>query len=57
MVDYKPSEVEWMCSSPVLVTLLTVPYHVMGLEQGAPVTFCRLKAPIATYWGKLRNFS
>jgi len=57
MIDYQPSDVEWMCSSPVLITHLTVPYHVMGLEQGAPVTFCRLKSPIATIWGKLRNFS
>ncbi|HXJ48821.1 MAG TPA: hypothetical protein VNF91_06610, partial [Candidatus Acidoferrum sp.] len=57
MIDYQPSEVEWMCSSPVLIAHLTVPYHVMGLEQGAPVTFCRLKAPIATIWGRLRNFS
>jgi Dolichyl-phosphate-mannose-protein mannosyltransferase len=57
MVDYTPSDVEWMCNSPKLITHLTVPYHVMGLEQGAPVTFCPLKAPIQTIWGKLRNFS
>jgi hypothetical protein len=57
MVDYTPSEVEWMCTSPTLITHLTVPYHVMGLEQGAPVTFCHLKAPIQTIWGKLRNFA
>ena len=42
---------------------LVVPYHVAGLEQGAPVTFffllpfCQLKAPIPTIWGKLHNFS
>ena len=35
----------------------TVPYDVAGLEQGAPVTFCQLKAPIPTIWAKLRNFS
>jgi hypothetical protein len=57
MVDYKPSDVAWMCTSPTLITHLTVPYHVAGLEQGAPVTFCQLKAPIAQVWGKLRNFS
>jgi hypothetical protein len=57
MVDYQPSEVAWMCTSPTLITHLTVPYGVAGLEQGAPVTFCQLKAPIATIWEKLRNFS
>jgi hypothetical protein len=57
MVDYTPSDVEWMCNSPHLITHLTVPYQVAGLEQGAPVTFCPLKAPIQTIWGKLRNFS
>ena len=57
MVDYQPSEVEWMCTSPTLITHLTVPYGVKGLEQGAPVTFCELKAPIPEIWGRLRNFS
>jgi hypothetical protein len=57
MVDYQPSEVAWMCSSPTLIAHLTVPYHVAGLEQGAPVTFCQLKAPIPKIWGKLRDFS
>jgi len=57
MVDYQPSEVGWMCDSPKLIANLIVPYQVKGLEQGAPVTFCPLKAPIATIWGKLRNFS
>ncbi len=57
MVDYKPSEVVWMCTSPKLIANLVVPYQVKGLEQGAPVTFCPLKAPIATIWEKLRNFS
>ena len=57
MVDYQPSEVAWMCNSPTLIGHLTVPYHVHGLEQAAPVTFCQLKAPIPTIWGKLRNFS
>jgi hypothetical protein len=57
MVDYKPSEVAWMCTSPTLIAHLTVPYDVKGLEQGAPVTFCQLKAPIPKLWGRLRNFS
>jgi trimethylamine:corrinoid methyltransferase-like protein len=57
MVDYQPSDVSWMCSSPTLLAHLTVPYHVAGLEQGAPVTFCHLKAAIPTIWGELRNFS
>jgi hypothetical protein len=57
MVDYQPSDVAWMCTSPRLVAHLTVPYNVAGLEQGAPVTFCPLKAPIPKLWGRLRNFS
>jgi hypothetical protein len=57
MVDYQPSEVARMCTSPKLIAHLTVPYGVKGLEQGAPVTFCQLKAPIPEIWGKLRNFS
>ena len=57
MVDYTPSDVAWMCVSPQLITHLTVPYQVAGLEQGAPVTFCRLKAPIPQIWSQLRNFS
>jgi hypothetical protein len=57
MIDYQPSEVAWMCTSPVVIAHLTVPYQVVGLEQGAPVTFCQLKAPISTVWAKLRNFS
>jgi hypothetical protein len=57
MVDYQPSDVGWMCISPKLIAHLVVPYQVAGLEQGAPVTFCQLRAPIPTIWGKLRNFS
>jgi hypothetical protein len=57
MVDYQPSDVTWMCVSPALIAHLTVPYQVAGLEQGAPVTFCRLKAPIPRIWKQLRNFS
>jgi hypothetical protein len=57
MVDYRPSDVAWMCTSPTLIAHLTVPYGVKGLEQGAPVTFCQLKVPITKIWGQLRNFS
>jgi dolichyl-phosphate-mannose-protein mannosyltransferase len=57
MVDYQPSDVSWMCSSSRLIGYLTVPYNVEGLEQGAPVTFCRLNASIPELWGRLRNFS
>jgi hypothetical protein len=57
MIDYKPSDVAWMCSSATLVGHLTVPYGVHGMEQGAPVTFCVLKAPIQQDWRGLRNFS
>jgi 4-amino-4-deoxy-L-arabinose transferase-like glycosyltransferase len=57
MVDYLPSDVGWMCVAPVLIAHLTVPYQVAGLEQGAPVTLCQLKAPVPRIWGQLRNFS
>jgi hypothetical protein len=57
MIDYQPSEVAWMCTSATLVAHLTVPYQVKGLEQGAPVTFCQLRAPVPKVWGQLRNFS
>jgi hypothetical protein len=57
MIDYEPSDVPWMCSSATLVGHLTVPYGVQGLEQGAPVTFCVLNAPIQQDWRRLRNFS
>jgi hypothetical protein len=57
MVDYKPSDVAWMCASHELIAHLTVPYSVAGLEQGAPVTLCRLNAPIQQIWPRLRNFS
>jgi Dolichyl-phosphate-mannose-protein mannosyltransferase len=57
LVDYQPADVAWMCDSPQLIAHLTVPYQVAGLEQGAPVTFCQLKAPIPKIWRQLRNFS
>ena len=57
MVDYQPSDVGWMCNSPKLISHLTVPYGVIGLERDAPVTFCQLKAPVSKIWGGLRNFS
>ena len=57
MIDYEPSDVTWMCSSATLVGHLTVPYGVQGLEQGAPITFCVLNAPIQQHWRRLRIFS
>ena len=57
MFDYDPSDVAWMCSSATLIGHLTVPYGVHGLEQGAPVTLCVLKAPVQQEWSGLRNFS
>lgn len=57
MVDYQPSEVAWMCTSPRLIAHLTVPFSVRGLEQGAPVTLCRLEGPILRAWPRLRDFS
>ena len=57
MVDYRPSDVAFMCTSARLVGHLTMPYGVRGLEQGAPVTFCELKAPVSKFWERLRNFS
>jgi hypothetical protein len=57
MVDYLPSDVTWMCSSAQLVTHISVPYGVQGLEQGAPITSCRLTEPIPAVWGRLREFS
>jgi len=57
MVDYQPPDIAWMCSSATLVGHLTVPFGVRGLEQGAPVTFCVLNAPIQQYWRRLRKLS
>lgn len=57
LVDYRPSDVGWMCASSELVGHLSVPFEVTGLEQGAPVTFCHLNAPLRLIWPKLRNFS
>jgi 4-amino-4-deoxy-L-arabinose transferase-like glycosyltransferase len=57
MVDYAPTDVTWMCASPTLVAHLVVPYHVHGLEQGAPVTLCPLTSTVASDWERLRNFS
>ena len=57
MVGYEPADVDWMCESPTIVAHLTVPYHVVGPEQGTPVTLCNLRAPIPKVWGRLRDFS
>ncbi len=56
MVDYQPSEVTGMCTSPILVAHLTVPYGVKGLEQGGPI-FCQMKAPLRELWGRPRNLA
>jgi hypothetical protein len=57
MIDYQPADITWMCAAPELVAHLTVPYEVLGLEQGAPVTFCQLTVPTSRAWPRLRNFS
>lgn len=57
MIDYQPAAVAWMCAGPTNIAHLTVPYDVNGLEQGAPVTFCQMEAPIQSLWGRLRNGS
>src|SRR5947209_6024139 len=57
MVDYLPSDVEWMCNAPTLVAHLSVPYQVKGLEQGAPLTICPLRGSIQSAWGRLRDFA
>ncbi len=57
MVGYAPSDVGWMCTSTRVVAHLTVPYHVVNLESGAPVTFCSLRAPLPDVWGRLQDFS
>lgn len=57
MVGYQPGDVGWMCTSARVVAHLTVPYQVVNLEQGAAVTYCRLKAPIPSLWGRLQMFS
>lgn len=57
MIDYQPSDVTWMCTSARLIAHLTVPFQVHGLEQGAPVTLCQLRAPVSAVWPRLRNFS
>jgi 4-amino-4-deoxy-L-arabinose transferase-like glycosyltransferase len=57
MVGYQPAEIGWMCTSAKVVAHLRVPYQVVNLEQGAPVTSCHLKAPIPRIWERLQNFS
>jgi hypothetical protein len=57
MVGYQPADVTWMCTSAKVVAHLRVPYQVVNLEQGAPVTYCHLTAPVPSIWGRLRNFS
>jgi len=57
MVGYAPSDVAWMCTSTRVVAHLVVPYHVVNYDQGDPVTFCSLRAPLPDVWGRLQDFS
>ena len=57
MAGYAPSDVASICTSASVVAHLTVPYHVVNLEQGSPVTLCSLKAPLPQLWRGLRDFS
>ena len=57
MAGYEPSDVNWMCSSAKVVAHLVVPYKVVNLEQGSPVTYCTLSEPLPRAWGRLKDFS
>jgi Dolichyl-phosphate-mannose-protein mannosyltransferase len=57
MVGYAPSDVAFMCTSATVVAHLTIPFHVVNLESGSPVTFCTLTAPLPSVWGRLKAFS
>ncbi len=57
MVGYAPSDVAFMCAEPTIVGHLTVPYDVVNLESGAPITMCHLKAPLPREWPGLKDFS
>src|ERR1035437_2416672 len=57
MAGYAPSDVASICPSASVVPHLPVPYHVVNLEQGSPVTLCSLKAPLPQLWRGLRDFS
>jgi hypothetical protein len=57
MVGYAPSDISWMCTSSTVVGHLAIPYGVVNIESGAPVTFCHLRAPIPSIWTRLRNDS
>jgi hypothetical protein len=47
----------FMCTSAKVVAHLVVPYDVVNLESGAPVTFCTLNASLPALWGGLKDFS
>jgi hypothetical protein len=53
MIDYRPSDVEWMCNAPTLSPTSTS----LIRSQGAPVTICSLKGSIQSIWGRLRDFT
>ncbi len=57
MVGYTPSDIRFMCTSATILAHLTIPYHVVSYESGAPVTFCTLNAPLPSVWGRLKAFS
>lgn len=57
MVGYEPSDVAFMCTSATVVAHLAIPYHVVNLESRSPVTFCTLKVPLPSVWGRLKAFS
>jgi hypothetical protein len=57
MVGYAPSDITWMCTTAKVVAHLLVPYQVVNLESGAPVTLCTLNAPLPELWGRLKDFS
>ena len=57
MVGYNPSDIRFMCTSATVVAHLTIPFHVVNLESGSPVTFCTLNAPLTSVWVRLKEFS
>ena len=57
MVDYQPSDVAWMCTSPTLVAHLTVPYQVCRSRARRSGHLLPAQGSDPKIWGKLRNFS
>jgi hypothetical protein len=46
-----------MCTSATVLAHLTIPFHVVNLESGSPVTLCTLKESLPSVWGRLKEFS